>query len=82
MIVDLHAHYPMHVIERRDLGPLPPGFFSAPFGNCYRCPLRCSGCDLACLDLVRSVIREQVEMGVAVRMAVLDTLARVHRPGA
>jgi aspartate carbamoyltransferase catalytic subunit len=27
-------------------------------------------------DPVRSVIREQVEMGVAVRMAVLDTLAR------
>ncbi|TMK77690.1 MAG: aspartate aminotransferase family protein [Actinobacteria bacterium] len=44
---------------RKDLGPLPPGFFSAPFANCYRCPLRCAGCDLACLDLVRSVIREQ-----------------------
>jgi aspartate carbamoyltransferase catalytic subunit len=27
-------------------------------------------------DTQRSVIREQVEMGVAVRMAVLDTLAR------
>ena len=27
-------------------------------------------------DPARSVIREQVEMGVAVRMAVLDTLAR------
>ncbi|HUZ62777.1 MAG TPA: aspartate carbamoyltransferase catalytic subunit, partial [Acetobacteraceae bacterium] len=27
-------------------------------------------------DPVRSVIREQVEMGVAVRMAVLDTLSR------
>lgn len=32
-------------------------------------------------DPERSVIREQVEMGVAVRMAVLDTLARVRRPG-
>ena len=29
-------------------------------------------------DPQRSVIREQVEMGVAVRMAVLDTLARGH----
>jgi len=29
-------------------------------------------------DPLRSVIREQVEMGVAVRMAVLDTLARGH----
>ena len=27
-------------------------------------------------DPLRSVIKEQVEMGVAVRMAVLDTLAR------
>jgi aspartate carbamoyltransferase catalytic subunit len=27
-------------------------------------------------DPVRSVIKEQVEMGVAVRMAVLDALAR------
>jgi aspartate carbamoyltransferase catalytic subunit len=30
-------------------------------------------------DPARSVIKEQVEMGVAVRMAVLDTLARTHR---
>ena len=30
-------------------------------------------------DPVRSVIREQVEMGVAVRMAVLDMLSRGHR---
>jgi len=30
-------------------------------------------------DPVRSLIREQVEMGVAVRMAVLDTLSRVRR---
>ena len=30
-------------------------------------------------DINRSVIREQVEMGVAVRMAVLDLLSR--RPG-
>ena len=32
-------------------------------------------------DPARSLIREQVEMGVAVRMAVLDTLSRVHRNG-
>jgi aspartate carbamoyltransferase catalytic subunit len=30
-------------------------------------------------DPVRSVIKEQVEMGVAVRMAVLDTLSRAYR---
>jgi aspartate carbamoyltransferase catalytic subunit len=33
-------------------------------------------------DPVRSLIREQVEMGVAVRMAVLDILARRGRPNA
>ncbi len=33
-------------------------------------------------DPVRSVIKEQVEMGVAVRMAVLDILARRSRPNA
>ncbi len=30
-------------------------------------------------DPLRSVIKEQVEMGVAVRMAVLDMLSRDHR---
>ncbi len=33
-------------------------------------------------DPIRSVIKEQVEMGVAVRMAVLDTLSRTHRRNA
>ena len=33
-------------------------------------------------DPARSVIQEQVEMGVAVRMAVLDTLSRAGRPNA
>ena len=33
-------------------------------------------------DPVRSVIKEQVEMGVAVRMAVLDVLSRQGRPNA
>ena len=31
-------------------------------------------------DLSRSVIQEQVEMGVAVRMAVMDILMRSRRP--
>jgi aspartate carbamoyltransferase catalytic subunit len=30
-------------------------------------------------DPVRSVIKDQVEMGVAVRMAVLDMLSRGHQ---
>ncbi len=33
-------------------------------------------------DPARSVIQEQVEMGVAVRMAVLDILARTGRANA
>jgi aspartate carbamoyltransferase catalytic subunit len=32
-------------------------------------------------DIDRSVIQEQVEMGVAVRMACLDTLTRDRRNG-
>jgi aspartate carbamoyltransferase catalytic subunit len=32
-------------------------------------------------DLARSVIRQQVEMGVAVRMAAMDLLARNPRAG-
>jgi aspartate carbamoyltransferase catalytic subunit len=36
--------------------------------------------DSGVADGAQSVIREQVEMGVAVRMAVLDALARVRRP--
>jgi aspartate carbamoyltransferase catalytic subunit len=35
--------------------------------------------DTAVADGAQSLIREQVEMGVAVRMAVLDTLSRAYR---
>src|SRR5205807_3408244 len=44
---------------RAGLGPLPPGFFSAPYGNAYHCPLRCEKCDLRCVDLARDVVKEQ-----------------------
>jgi aspartate carbamoyltransferase catalytic subunit len=38
--------------------------------------------DSSVADGPQSVIREQVEMGVAARMAVLDALARNRLPGA
>ncbi|MFF5204971.1 aspartate aminotransferase family protein [Streptosporangium sp. NPDC000396] len=46
---------------RRDLGPLPGGYMSAPYANCYRCPLklRHPGCGFACVDHAREVVRQQ-----------------------
>jgi 4-aminobutyrate aminotransferase/4-aminobutyrate aminotransferase/(S)-3-amino-2-methylpropionate transaminase len=46
---------------RVKLGPLPPGYLSAPYANCYRCPLklRYPSCGLACVDLARDTIRQQ-----------------------
>ncbi|MFE7425840.1 aspartate aminotransferase family protein [Streptomyces sp. NPDC057545] len=45
---------------RSGLGPLPPGYFSAPYANCYRCPfkLRAPECGFACVDHARDVIKE------------------------
>ncbi|WP_158587892.1 aspartate aminotransferase family protein [Actinomadura logoneensis] len=45
---------------RTKLGPLPPGYFSAPYANCYRCPfaLEPTSCGFACVDHARDVIRE------------------------
>ncbi|MGW4892732.1 aspartate aminotransferase family protein [Kitasatospora sp. NPDC004240] len=46
---------------RAKLGPLPTGFFSAPYANCYRCPLKTTfpGCGLACVDQAREVVKQQ-----------------------
>ncbi|GAA0936941.1 aspartate aminotransferase family protein [Nonomuraea longicatena] len=46
---------------RRELGPLPGGFFSAPYANCYRCPfkLRHPGCGFACVEHAREVVKQQ-----------------------
>ncbi|MFE8913860.1 aspartate aminotransferase family protein [Streptomyces globisporus] len=45
---------------RSGLGPLPPGYFSTPYANCYRCPfkLRAPECGFACVDHARKVIKE------------------------
>jgi 4-aminobutyrate aminotransferase-like enzyme len=46
---------------RNGLGPPVPGSVSAPYADCARCPLRLTypGCDFACVDLAREVLREQ-----------------------
>ncbi|MEO3891248.1 aspartate aminotransferase family protein [Nonomuraea sp. B5E05] len=43
------------------LGPLPAGNFSAPYANCYRCPLKLKSpsCGFACVDLARDVIKRE-----------------------
>lgn len=45
---------------RSGLGPLPPGNFSTPYANCYRCPfkLKFPSCGFACVDHARDVIKE------------------------
>ncbi|MGP3910928.1 aspartate aminotransferase family protein [Nonomuraea sp. 10N515B] len=46
---------------RKGLGPMPAGFFSAPYANCYRCPLQLTSpsCGLACVDAARDVIKRE-----------------------
>jgi 4-aminobutyrate aminotransferase/4-aminobutyrate aminotransferase/(S)-3-amino-2-methylpropionate transaminase len=45
---------------REGLGPLPAGNFSAPYANCYHCPLKLTypTCGLACVDLARETIKQ------------------------
>ncbi|MGS2591935.1 aspartate aminotransferase family protein [Streptomyces hebeiensis] len=45
---------------RSGLGPLPPGYFSAPYANCYHCPFKLAppGCGFACVEHARDVIKE------------------------
>ncbi|MFI7307393.1 aspartate aminotransferase family protein [Micromonospora aurantiaca] len=45
---------------RTGLGPLPSGYFSAPYANCYHCPLKMTfpSCGYACVETVRDTIKE------------------------
>lgn len=45
---------------RAGLGPLPPGYFSAPYANCYRCPFKLEfpSCGFACVELTREVVKQ------------------------
>jgi 4-aminobutyrate aminotransferase-like enzyme len=44
-----------------------PGFFLVPRGNCYRCAFKQTypGCDLMCVDYIRTVIQEETSRRVA-----------------
>ncbi|MBI2883644.1 MAG: aminotransferase class III-fold pyridoxal phosphate-dependent enzyme, partial [Candidatus Methylomirabilis oxyfera] len=52
---------------KKQLGPFVPGLYSAPYANCYRCPLklRYPDCGLACADFLREVIRYQTQGEIA-----------------
>lgn len=52
---------------KRGLGPLVPGFYSAPYAYCYRCPfqLKFPSCSLACVEHVRDVIRHETTGALA-----------------
>jgi 4-aminobutyrate aminotransferase/(S)-3-amino-2-methylpropionate transaminase len=52
---------------KKDLGPLMPGCYVAPYGNCYRCPLKLKypECGLACADELRTVIKNETAGSVA-----------------
>jgi len=46
---------------KHHLGPFVPGQHSAPYADCYRCPLKMTypQCGIACAEFVRDVIRYQ-----------------------
>ncbi|HKC24436.1 MAG TPA: aspartate aminotransferase family protein [Thermoanaerobaculia bacterium] len=52
---------------KKDLGPLMPGCHVAPYANCYRCPLKLkpADCGLACVEELRSVIKNETAGSVA-----------------
>ena len=45
-------------IQRRGFGPMMPGVYHAPYGNCYRCPVgkSAASCAAECLDFVEDQI--------------------------
>ncbi len=52
---------------KHQLGPFMPGLYTAPYANCYRCPLKLTypSCGIACADEIRGVIKNQTEGRVA-----------------
>lgn len=52
---------------KHHLGPFMPGLYTAPYANCYRCPLGATypDCGIACVEELRNVIREQTEGEIA-----------------
>jgi len=52
---------------KKQMGPFMPGLYSAPYANCYRCPLklRYPDCGIACADVLRQVIQYQTQGEIA-----------------
>jgi 4-aminobutyrate aminotransferase-like enzyme len=52
---------------KHGMGPLMPGLHTAPYANCYRCPLKLTypDCGLACVEQLRDVIKNQTAGAVA-----------------
>jgi len=52
---------------KHKMGPLMPGLHTAPYANCYRCPLKLTypDCGLACVEQLRDVIKNQTAGAVA-----------------
>jgi 4-aminobutyrate aminotransferase-like enzyme len=52
---------------KQGLGPMAPGFYSAPYAYCYRCPfgLEPSSCGLACVEHTREVIKHETSGALA-----------------
>ncbi len=52
---------------KKQMGPFMPGLYSAPYANCYRCPLklRYPDCGIACADFLRQVIQCQTQGEIA-----------------
>ncbi len=52
---------------KHHLGPFMPGLYTAPYANCYRCPLNLKypDCGIACAEQLRDIIREQTQGEIA-----------------
>jgi 4-aminobutyrate aminotransferase/(S)-3-amino-2-methylpropionate transaminase len=52
---------------KHGLGPFAPGFYSAPYAYCYRCPLSLTypDCGIACAEKTRDLIKNQTGGAVA-----------------
>ena len=52
---------------KRDYQPMPPGYTSVPYAECYHCPfhLKYPECKLACVDFARQTIEQDLEGNLA-----------------
>ena len=55
------------------LGPFAPGYYSAPYAYCYRCPLSLTypDCGIACAEKTRDLIRNQTGGAIAAVIVVV-----------